>query len=152
MQLKRLNFDDVCRDLDFVFVYLDDILIASSSITEHLQHLRTLFESLSSHGIVINTTKCEFGKPEVNFLSHTINAYGIRPHLTRVKAAHTSPVSQDKRALYQFVGLINYYHRFVSRCERSYSLYIRPLQPTVLPGPPLFKKPLTQLNVRCPRL
>ena len=71
--------DDVCRDLDFVFVYLDDILIASSSLTEHLQHLRTLFEPLSSHGLVINPTKCEFGKPEVNFLSHTIKAYGIRP-------------------------------------------------------------------------
>ena len=57
--------DDVCRDLDFVFVYLDDILIASLSLTEqHLQHLRTLFERLSSHGLVFNPTKCEFGKPE----------------------------------------------------------------------------------------
>ena len=108
--------DDVCRDLDFVFVYLDDILIASSSLTEHLQHLRTLFERLSSHGLVINPTKCEFGKPEVNFLSHTINAYGIRPHLTRVEAVRTFPVPQDKRALHQFVGLVNYYHRFVPRC------------------------------------
>ena len=108
--------DDVCRDLDFVFVYLDDILIASSSLTEHLLHLRTLFERLSSHGLVINPTKCEFGKPEVNFLSHTINAYDIRPHLTRVEAVRTFPVPQDKRALHQFVGLVNYYHRFVPRC------------------------------------
>ena len=108
--------DDVCRDLDFVFIYLDDILIASSSLTEHLQHLRTLFERLSSHGLVINPTKCEFGKPEANFLSHTINAYGIRPYLTRVEAICTFPVPQDKRALHQFVGLVNYYHRFVPRC------------------------------------
>ena len=108
--------DDVCRDLDFVFVYLDDILIASLSLTEHLQHRQTLFERLSSHGLVIKPTKCESGKPEANFLSHTINAYGIRPHLIRVEAVCTFPVPQDKRALHQFVGLINYYHRFVPRC------------------------------------
>ena len=49
--------DDVCRDLDFVFVYLDNILIACSSLTEHLQHLRTLFERLSSHGLVFRLDK-----------------------------------------------------------------------------------------------
>lgn len=108
--------DDVCRDLDFVFVYLDDILVASSSLDEHLQHLRALFQRLSDHGLVINPAKCEFGKSEVNFLSHTINADGIRPHITRVEAVRTFPVPQDKKALHQFVGLINYYHRFVPRC------------------------------------
>ena len=95
-------------DLGLVFVYLYDILTDSSPLTEHLHYLRTLFERLSSHGLVINPTKCEFGRPEVNFLSHTLNDYGIRPHLTRVEAVHTFPVSQDKRALHQFVGLINY--------------------------------------------
>jgi len=110
--------DDVCRDLDFVFFYLDDILIASSSLEEHLQHLQTLFQRLSDHGLVINPAKCEFGKAEVNFLSHTISAAGIRPNITRVEAVRTFPVPQDKKALHQFVaiGLINYCHRFVSRC------------------------------------
>jgi len=106
---------DVCRDLDFVCVYLDDILVASSSLAEHLQHLQTLFQHLSDHGLVINPAKCEFRKSEVNFLSHTISAAGIRPHITRVEAVCTFPVPQDK-ALHQFVGLINYYHCFVPRC------------------------------------
>ena len=52
----------------------------------------------------------------MNFLSHTISAAGIRPHITRVEAVRTFPVPQDKKALHQFVGLINYYHRFVPRC------------------------------------
>ena len=108
--------DDVCRDLDFVFIYLDDILVASSSPDEHLQHLQILFQRLSDHGLVINPAKCEFGKSEVAFLSHTISAAGMRPHLTRVEAVRTFPVPQDKKALHQFVGLINYYHRFVPRC------------------------------------
>ena len=108
--------DDVCRDLDFVFIFLDDILIASSSLDEHLQHLRSLFQRLSDHGLVINPAKCEFGKSEVNLLSHSISAAGIRPHITRVEAVRTFPVPQDKKALHQFVGLISYYHRFVPRC------------------------------------
>lgn len=84
--------DDVCRDPDFVFVYLDDILIASSSLDEHLQHLRALFQRLSDRGLVINPAECEFGKSEVNFLSHTISAAGIRPHITCVEAVRTFPV------------------------------------------------------------
>ena len=66
--------DDVCCDLDFVLIYLDDILIASSSIDEHL-HM--LFQRLSDYGLVIKPAKCEFGKSEVNFLSHTIRAASI---------------------------------------------------------------------------
>ena len=113
--------DGVCRGLDFVFVYLDDILVASQSFEEHLQHLRTLFQRLSDWGLVINPAKCSFGKAEMNFLSHTISAEGIRPHLARVDAIRTSPVPQDKKSLHQFVGLINYryhYHRFVPRCAQ----------------------------------
>ena len=59
--------DDICRGLDFVFVYLDDILVASRSYEEHLQHLRALFRRLADQGLVINPAKCEFGKAEENF-------------------------------------------------------------------------------------
>ena len=52
----------------------------------------------------------------MNFLSHTISAAGIRPHITRVEVVRTFPVPQDKKALHQFVGLINYYHCFVPKC------------------------------------
>ena len=135
---------------DFAFVYLYDILIASWSLTEHLQHLRTMFERLSSHKLVINPTKCEFGKPEVNFLTHTINAYGIRPHLTRVEALSLFPRLREH--CISLLALSTTTTALFPDVQRSYSLYIMPLQPTVSPKPPLIKKPLTQLNVRCPRL
>ena len=108
--------DSVCRGLDFIFVYQDDILVASCSPEEHHQHLRQLFQRLSDNGLVINPAKCVFGKPEVSFLSHTISADGIRPHISRVDAIRNFPVPTDKKALHQFVGLINYYHRFVPHC------------------------------------
>ena len=50
--------DDICRDPDFVFVYLDDILVASRSHEEHLQHLRALFQQLTDQGLIINPAKC----------------------------------------------------------------------------------------------
>ena len=50
--------DDICRDIDFVFVYLDDILVASRSQEEYLQHLRALFQQLTDQGLVINPAKC----------------------------------------------------------------------------------------------
>ena len=108
--------DSVCRGLDFIFVYQDDILVASCSPEEHHQHLRQLFQRLSDNGLVINPAKCVFGKPEVSFLSHTISADGIRPYISCVDAIRNFPVPTDKKALHQFVGLINYYHRFVPHC------------------------------------
>ena len=50
--------DDICRDLDFVFVYLDDILVASRSHEEHLLHLRAHFQQLTDQGLIINPAKC----------------------------------------------------------------------------------------------
>ena len=53
--------DLVCAGLDFVFDYLDDILIASESKAEHKEHLQLLFDRLAEHGLVVKTEKCVFG-------------------------------------------------------------------------------------------
>jgi hypothetical protein len=60
--------DDILRELDFCFAYVDDILVFSRSPEEHDQHLRILFRQLQAHGILINPAKCIFGDPEVTFL------------------------------------------------------------------------------------
>ncbi|KAJ8415097.1 hypothetical protein AAFF_G00007950 [Aldrovandia affinis] len=59
-------------DLTFLFVYLDDILVASECKADHLSHLRTLFERLSQHGLIVNPAKCQFGLPSIDFLGHHI--------------------------------------------------------------------------------
>ena len=60
--------DDILRGIDFAFVYLDDILVASRSQEEHLTHLRALFCLLSAHGITINRAKSKFGQSQVKYL------------------------------------------------------------------------------------
>ena len=76
---------NVCRDLVFVFVYLDDILVASTSEFEHKKHLRLLFETLASHNAVLNPAKCEFGVTSLGFLGHHIDTSGASPLPDRVQ-------------------------------------------------------------------
>ncbi len=80
--------DSVIRGLDFVFVYIDDVLIASADESEHLSHLETIFERLADNGLVVNPDKCHFGQPSVEYLGHVIDAEGCRPLPEKVKAAN----------------------------------------------------------------
>ena len=71
--------DTILQDLDFLFVYLDDILVASKNKEEHKRHLLTLFDRLQEHGLVIKLEKCEFGVTQIDFLGHRVDENGIRP-------------------------------------------------------------------------
>ena len=68
--------NDVFRGLDFIFAYLDDCLIASTSIQEHRKHLEIVFERLSKFGLRINVSKSIIGVEEVEFLGNLITAEG----------------------------------------------------------------------------
>ena len=107
--------DGILKDLDFAFVYLDDILIASTSKLQHLEHLRRIFERLSSNGLVINKSKCVFGVSELDYLGHTVTSNGIRPLTSRIQAIKEFPIPQTRGELQRFLGMINYYHRFLPR-------------------------------------
>ena len=105
--------DTVCQGLDFVFVYLDDILIASKDETEHREHFEKLFARLTLHGLVVNPNKCEFGLPEIDFLGHRINAKGVTPLPGKVAVIHTFRQPNNTRGLQKFLGMVNFYHRFL---------------------------------------
>ena len=108
--------DQVLRGLPFAYAYIDDVLIASSSPEEHLKHLRTVFERLATHGIIINPNKCLFGVSELDFLGHHIDRHGIAPLPEKVQAVRDFPQPQSQRQLRRFIGLVNFYHRFLPHC------------------------------------
>ncbi len=108
--------DEVCRGLDFAFVYIDDILVFSSTKEEHRSHLRQLFERLQQYGLVINPAKCELGRSQLSFLGHLITGRGISPLPFRVQAITAFPQPADKKKLREFLGMFNFYHRFVPHC------------------------------------
>ncbi|KAJ9530472.1 hypothetical protein QJQ45_012446 [Haematococcus lacustris] len=59
---------------DFVVVYLDDILIYSKSAADHAKHLELVLKRLREHELYAKLKKCDFNKPEVNFLGHVVCA------------------------------------------------------------------------------
>lgn len=106
--------DSVLRDLPFVFVYLDDILVVSSSISQHMLHLRTLFEQLSWHGLIINPTKCQFSLSTIDFLGHRVTMDGAVLLLSKVEAVTQFPFPLTVKSLQEFFGMVNFYHSCIS--------------------------------------
>ncbi|CAI2732366.1 unnamed protein product [Schistosoma spindalis] len=115
--------DSIVRDLDFVHVYIDDLLIASSNVDEHYQHLTLLFQRLSDNGIVVNPEKCELGKSEIIFLGHIIRQEGILPCEDKIRAIKEYNVPSSLKELKAFLGLVNFYRRFIPHAAER----LRPL-------------------------
>ncbi len=78
-QTVQRFIDSVLCGLDVCCAYVDDILTASKTEEEHTQHLEEVFRRLDEHGLVANADKCCFGRVEVRFLGHVVNAQGVRP-------------------------------------------------------------------------
>ena len=113
--------DEVLRGLPNVYAYIDDVLIASSNEEEHKQHIRQVLQRFHEHGVIINPTKCEFGKQELVFLGHLVNRDGIRPLPDKVKTLKDFPQPASQRKLREFLGLVNFYHRFIPNCAHTLS-------------------------------
>ena len=108
--------DHVTRGLDFVFVYLDDLLVTSPDHRTHKKHLRILFARLAEYGIIIGPEKCQFGTTELSFLGHHVCAEGISPLPSAVEAIVNFVRPEKQQALRRYLGMINYYHRFIPHC------------------------------------
>ncbi|GBO41869.1 Transposon Ty3-G Gag-Pol polyprotein [Araneus ventricosus] len=107
--------DEVTRDLDGVYSFIDDILIASKSPQEHMLHLRALFERLCYYGLTINHSKCKFGESSLEFLGYQISENGLQPLPDRVEAIQKFPMPKNLTQLRRFLGMYNFYRRFIPR-------------------------------------
>ena len=125
--------DSTLAGLDFLFVYLDDILVASNSVLEHKEHLLLLFDRLEEHGLVVKVEKCLFGVPEIDFLGHRVSSEGIRPLPTKVHAIEKFPVPTTVKQLEQFIGMMNFYHVFIPKAADIMKPLYRALSGTPRP-------------------
>ncbi|CAC5379676.1 Retrovirus-related Pol polyprotein from transposon 297 [Mytilus coruscus] len=116
---------NVLRGLNwqFVLVYVDDILVFSKSFEEHLSHLEQVFTRLRDANLTLKPSKCVFAAKDVKYLGHIISKEGIKVDPEKTKAISTFPVPTRKKQVRSFLGMCNYYRRFVD----SYSKIVTPL-------------------------
>ena len=94
-------------------VYLDDVIILGRSFPEHLNNLRAVFDRLREAGLKLKTSKCNFCQKEVVFLGHIVSEEGISTDPAKVQAITSWPTPTSQRQVQQFLGLCNYYRRFI---------------------------------------
>lgn len=78
-QTYQRFMDEILKGLEFMFYYLDDILIFSTSAEEHEKHLRILFKCLDNQGLTINPSKSQLGQSSVQFLGYIVSTKGLLP-------------------------------------------------------------------------
>jgi transposase InsO family protein len=120
-QTFQRHLHTVLGDLDFCFSYLDDILVASATAEEHAQQLETVFTRLRANHIVVNPAKCVFGEPEVEYLGHQISSAGCKPLPDKVAAITGYPKPATMKDLRRFLGMLNFYRRFVKKAAEIQS-------------------------------
>ncbi|XP_055809541.1 uncharacterized mitochondrial protein AtMg00860-like [Solanum dulcamara] len=104
-------------------VYLDNIVIYSNTLEEHMEHLRKVFQVLHENELFIKREKCEFAQHDVHFLGNVISQGELRMDEAKVWAIQEWEVPTKVTKLRSFLGLSNYYRRFIS----AYSAKTAPL-------------------------
>ena len=98
---------------DICLVYLDDIIIFSQTFGDHLKHLNDVFSRLRSANIRLKPSKCSFACSEVEYLGHVVSRDGIRPDPSKINAVEEFPIPRCTKDVRSFLGLANYYRRFI---------------------------------------
>jgi hypothetical protein len=96
-----------------VLVYLDDILIFSRNAEEHEQHIRQVFSLLRHYKFYCKMNKCDFNKAEVKYLGHVVGADGVKVDPAKTATVAAWPTPQSPQDIRQFLGLANYFRRFI---------------------------------------
>lgn len=114
--------NQVYQGLDFVFPYLDDALIASSSLDEHKKHLEMIFQRLSQYGLRINISKSIIAEEQIEFLGYLINSKGSTPLPEKVKPILEYRLPETIHQLRTFLGLVNSYRRYLKDAAQTQSV------------------------------
>ena len=113
----------VLKGLNFAFTYLDDIIIFSKTAEEHLNHIQIVIDRLKPAQLKLKKSKCSFFKRELYYLGHLLTIEGVKPQIEKVKAIHEMKPPVNPKVVREFLGLVGYYRKFISRFADA----VRPL-------------------------
>lgn len=97
----------------FVVNFIDDILIFSKTFKEHLMHLSRLLEAILTEGFRLKFSKCSFANNSAKYLGHIIENNSVKPLKDYLTAVKKFPVPETRKNIRQFLGKVNFYHKFV---------------------------------------
>lgn len=106
-----------------VLVFVDDILVYSTSLEDHVSHLRQVFQILTDHQLKVKRSKCSFAQSKLAYLGHIISANGVATDDEKITAVRNWPVPTSVKELRSFLGLAGYYRKFV----RHFGVICKPL-------------------------
>ena len=121
----QMMMTQVLREMNwrYVLVYVDDVLVFSRSFEEHLDHLQTVFDKIREAKLTLKPEKCKFAVPKVKYLGHIISKNGVEVDPEKIEAVKSFPRPKKVKEVRSFLGLCNYYRKFVE----GYSKLTSPL-------------------------
>ncbi|KAL4127100.1 hypothetical protein QTP88_011298 [Uroleucon formosanum] len=111
---QRLMNNVLCNLIGLkCLVYLDDIIVFSTDLSEHDKRIREVFSRLRTHNLKLQPIKCEFLRKEVIYLGHKLTEKGVQPDERKIKSVKTFPIPTTVKEIKSFLGLTGYYRNFV---------------------------------------
>ena len=107
------TMDVILQGIPHVCCYIDDILVTGVNKHEHLQSLEEVLCRLEHNNLRIKKSKCEFFKDSVEYLGHSVDAQGLHTLPSKVEAILKAPDPRNLQQLRSFLGLLNYYGKFI---------------------------------------
>ena len=103
---------------EFVSVYIDDLLVYSKTLSEHLSHLGRVLERLEKAGLKLKASKCHFARKEVQYLGHVLTPDGVKPNPALVRAVERFPLPTNLKGVRRFLGMASYYRKFIPQFSK----------------------------------
>ena len=110
--------DRVLRELRTAArAFIDDTIVHAKGFRRHLTALRAVLSQLRKYNIKVHPKKIRILFPEIPFLGHMVNPIGLKPQAVKVAAIQRIPYPTSVTAVKQFLGIVNYYRKFLPGCS-----------------------------------
>lgn len=109
----QMQMENLLRGIEGVVVYQDDITVTGKSFKDHLFNLKSVLRKMSNAGLKLNGIKCVFFQKKISYLGFTIDKNGLHKNKDRYSSILNAPIPKDIHELRAFIGMANYYSRFI---------------------------------------